>query len=77
MFQSCRKFTSLDLSDFDTSKVEDMYSMFQFCYKLDIKGLEKFRNKNIRDMSYMLQNCEKMKTFNFWTYFSIEEVTDI
>ena len=34
MFSSCQRLTSLDLSNFDTSKVTNMSGMFKYCTKL-------------------------------------------
>ena len=35
MFESCNSLTSLDLSQFKTDKVNNMYAMFHECYSLE------------------------------------------
>ena len=49
MFESCWNFTSLDLSNFDTSQVTDMRSMFWNCYKLTSLDM---RNATFNATSY-------------------------
>ena len=40
MFQNCKEIENIDLSNFDTSKVNDMKSMFNNCHKLkEINGM--------------------------------------
>lgn len=60
MFDSCYRLTTLDLSNFDTSNVEDMYSMFYYCSNLTtIKGV--IDMKSCTDYSLMFENCPKLK----------------
>ena len=42
MFQQCNELISLDLSNFDTSKVNDMVSMFDECNKLEYLNILNF-----------------------------------
>ena len=42
MFAGCRELTSLDLSNFNTSKVESMYQMFFDCPNLETLDLSSF-----------------------------------
>ena len=62
MFQCCEEIVLLNLSNFDTSNVNDMSYMFNGCIKLkEIKGLNKFNTKNVDNMSTMFQNCENLE----------------
>ena len=51
MFQYCEKLPSMDLSDWDFSKVKDMGEMFQGCRVID----------NIKFGSSTTSSLEKMK----------------
>ena len=54
MFQECNELEYLDLSNFDTSKVNDMECMFNKCKKLKYLNLENFKINN---------NCKLKYTF--------------
>lgn len=60
MFSCCFKLTSLDLSNFDTSKVKDMGYMFRYCSSLtSIKGMIDLKScESYVDMFY---NCSKLR----------------
>ena len=59
MFCDCNSITSLDLSNFDTSNVKEMYSMFYYCSNLTtIKGV--IDMKSCTDYSLMFENCPKL-----------------
>ncbi len=58
MFYYCQSLTSLDLSHFDTSKVERMYSMFFNCKNLqEIKGLDQWDTSSVTSMYSLFNNC--------------------
>ena len=44
---------SLDLSNFNTSNVEDMSYMFYYCLRLEQLDLSNFNTSNVENMSYM------------------------
>ena len=51
LFQKCNELISLDLSNFNTSKVTEMQFMFNKCYKLkEIKGINNFNTFNLANM---------------------------
>ncbi len=58
MFVSCEALTSLDLSNFDTSKVTDMHDMFSGCEALTSLDLSNFDTSKVTDMSGMFSDCE-------------------
>ena len=62
MFFGCHELKNLDLSSFDTSKVEDMSFMFSNNYKLEqIIGIEKFNMKHANNISFMFNKCQKLE----------------
>ena len=63
MFSSCSKLTSLDLSNFDTSKViMSMSSMFSSCSALTSLDVSNFDTSNVTNMSSMFSSCSELKT---------------
>ena len=62
MFQLCEQIEYLDLSNFNTSNVTDMYSMFNECHKLkQIIGINKFNTFKVTNMGGMFQLCEEVE----------------
>ena len=58
MFGCCANVDGIDLSDFDTSNVNDMVGMFNKCNKLKkIEGINKFITNKVTNMSAMFQSC--------------------
>ncbi|MGL9971277.1 hypothetical protein IGI80_002205 [Enterococcus sp. DIV1420a] len=51
MFQNCTSLTSLNVTSFDTSKVEDMTNMFRNCKSLTSLDLSSFNMMNVTDMT--------------------------
>lgn len=47
LFEECENITSLDLSSFDTSNVEDMSKMFDHCDNLQSLNLSSFDTSNV------------------------------
>lgn len=68
--------TSLDLSNFDTSKVTNMNGIFQYCSSLTKLDLSSFNTSNVTDMSYMFYFCTKLTVLNL-SSFNTSNVTDM
>jgi len=64
MFWDCSSLESIDLSSFDTSKVNDMSSMFNSCSSLESIDLSSFNTSNVNDMSCMFYDCFSLKKEN-------------
>ena len=64
MFGHCRNLTSLDLSNFDTSKVTNMWGMFCGCRSLTTLDLSGFDTSNVLDMSFMFDSCYSLTTLD-------------
>ena len=65
MFQACKELQYLDLSNFDTSKVTNMYYIFGGCNKLKvIKGLENLNTSNVTNMYDMFGTCYELESLD-------------
>jgi surface protein len=64
MFSSCSKLTSLDLSNFETSKVTDMQYMFSYCNNLTSLDLTGWDTSNVTSMNYMFSSCSKLTSLD-------------
>ena len=76
MFLECNSLDSLDLSNFDTSKVTNMYAMFGNCYSLTSLNLDKFNSSKVENMAYMFYNCYLLKSLDL-SSFNTSLVTDM
>jgi surface protein len=57
MFNGCEKLTTLDLSEFDTSKVNNMSYMFTGCKALkELIGLSDWNTSALKDISWAFQS---------------------
>ena len=55
MFQDCSKLTGIDLSSFNTEKVQNMANMFESCISLTSLDVSKFNTKEVKDMTKMFE----------------------
>ena len=76
MFQNCSDLISLDLSNFDTSKVEDMHSMFEDCSNLTSLDVSNFNTSNAKDMSIMFYGCRSLTSLDL-SSFDTSNVTEM
>ena len=76
MFSECYALTSLNLSNFDTSKVTDMSNMFYVCRALTSLDLSNFNTSNVTDMSSMFDSCSKLTSLNL-SNFNTSNVTNM
>ena len=60
MFYNCLLLTSLDLSNFITSNVENMDNMFSGCSKLISLNLSNFDTSKVTDMRFMFSGCSQL-----------------
>ena len=74
MFYDCSNLTSLDVSNFDTSKVTSMSSMFMDCSGLTSLDLSSFDTSNVMNMQYMFGWCDTL--VNLYINFDTSNVTD-
>ena len=57
MFYACSSINQLDLSNFNTNKVKNMYNMFNGCSSLKELNISNFNFKNVKDMKGMFSRC--------------------
>ena len=69
LFNNCQKLTTLDLSNFDTSKVTEMKSMFQNCLLLTSLNLSNFDTYKCNDFTNMFYNCQNLEYINFYNFY--------
>ena len=62
MFSFCETITSLDVSNFDTSKVTEMDMMFCDCKALEVLDLSSFDTSKVADMFCMFDSCKSLTT---------------
>ena len=66
----------MDLSFFNTSKVENMRFMFSRCSSLTNLDLSSFNTLNVTNMNNMFYNCSSLTSLNL-SSFNTSEVTDM
>ena len=78
-FKNCSRLTSLDLGDkFDTSNVNDMYSMFDGCDSLKELNLgSRFDTSNVKRMNSMFYDCSRLTSLNLGDKFNTSNVTSM
>ena len=77
IFSDCNELISIDLSNFDISKVTDMKLMFNKCSKLkEIKGINKFNTSNTINMSGIFQECYELEYLDL-SNFNTSKVADM
>lgn len=64
MFSSCENLHTVDLSNFDTSKVVDMSSMFYHCKVLSSLNLSNFDTSNVTNMTSMFEGCYALSSLD-------------
>ena len=68
MFQDFDKFTSIDLSGFDTSNVTSLKSMFFGCSALTSLVLSNFDTSSATDLGAMFYNCSALTSLDLSTF---------
>ena len=76
MFEDCNKLSSLDLSNFNTTKVKDMSSMFKNCQVLSSLDLSNFNTTKVENMSGMFSGCSMLQTIYVSDDFVVTGITN-
>jgi surface protein len=76
MFYWCSGLTSLDVTNFDTSKVTDMSCMFAGCESLTSLDVTKFDTSKVTNMGGMFFGCESLASLDL-SNFDTSKVTDM
>ena len=64
MFAECYKLTSLDVSNFDTSKVTSMSEMFYNCMNLTSLDVSGFDTSKVTNMAQMFDGCKNLTSLD-------------
>ena len=64
MFYGCSNIYEMDLSNFNTSIVENMASMFQGCYSLISINLSNFDTSQVTHIGMMFMDCWNLLSLN-------------
>ena len=64
MFYECNKLTNINLSNFNTNNVTNMFCMFYGCSSLTNLNLSNFNTNNVTDMLGMFDGCFKLNENN-------------
>ena len=75
MFQGCNQITEIDLTNFDSSQVQNMDYMFDGCTSLKTIKFGNFQTSKLKIMEYVFQNCEQLESLDL-SSFDTSDVTD-
>ena len=76
MFDYCYNLTSIDLSNFDISKVTNMDYMFNQCFYLTSLDLSNFNTSKVTSMNSMFEDCNNLTALNV-SSFDTSKVTNM
>ena len=76
LFKDCVNLESLNLSGWNTSKVEYMHNMFNGCGNLTSLDVSHFNTAKVTNMSGMFNRCEKLISLDL-SHFETSNVTDM
>ena len=77
MFQMCSELECIDLTNFNTSNVDDMGWMCYGCKKLkQIRGINNFNTMKVNNMCSMFAGCEELEYLDL-SNFNTSNVTDM
>ena len=76
MFQGCKSLVSLDVSNFDTSLVQNgMDGMFQDCSSLTSLDVSSFDTGNVTNMSQMFYGCKSLASLDVSNFNTLNVTT--
>ena len=62
MFSRCESLVSVDLSNFNTEKVENMGCMFENCKSMKYVNLSSFNTEKVTTMHFMFKFCSSLES---------------
>ncbi len=65
LFEGCYKYTTMDMTGFNTQYVWNMSQMFFLCYNVEHLDLSGWSFDNVSNMANMFDRCEKLETISF------------
>ncbi len=76
LFYNCSNMTNIDMSEFDTSQVTNMYNMFIGCSNLTSLDVSGFNTSRVTDMRNMFGNCSNLVSLDL-SSFDTRQVKDM
>jgi surface protein len=76
LFQNCPSINEIDLSNFNSSTVDDMQNMFNGCINLTSIKFFNFDTNKVTNMQQMFINCEKLISLDL-SNFNLSNVNDM
>ena len=76
LFAGCSNLTTIDVSDWNTSKVIDMTSVFAYCQSLISLDLSNWNTSNVLYMAWMFMQCNNLATLNI-SNFNTNKITSM
>ena len=76
MFKDCNDIIEMDLSNFDTSQVNDMNYMFAHCSSLTSINLSYFNTQNVRNLFCMFRGCSSLTSIDV-SSFNTNQATNV
>ena len=64
MFSECELLESLDISDWDTSLIQNMACMFKYCTSLSSLDISRWNTGCVRSMSHMFCGCKSLESID-------------
>ena len=68
MFSNCTNLSSLNISNFDTSNVNNMQDMFANCINLTTLDLFNFNTSQVDNMNSIFANCINLASLNLFNF---------
>ena len=68
LFDGCSNLTYLNLSNFNSKNVTNMYKMFCGCHSLLNLDLSNLKTENVINMDYMFYECKSLKNLNLSSF---------
>jgi surface protein len=68
MFYACIYLKALDISNFNTAKVTNMYEMFYMCEQIESLDLSNFNTAKVTSMGSMFNQCKKLKSLDLSSF---------
>ena len=74
MFSNCESLTSLNLNNFNTSKVSNMTGMFNNCNNLTNLDLSNFKTNLVTAMTNLFKDCSNLTSLDLRNWEFNEEI---
>ena len=75
VFEDCRNLRHIDCSDWETSKVSDMFCLFSGCENLKELNLNSFNTTNVINISSMFARCSSLNQIDVSNFSFSQEVS--